>query len=185
MGIGEPFDNYVNLKNALNIFNHPHGLAIGNRHITISTCGLIPRILQMARDFPQVNLAISLHAPTNELRNQLMPINQKYNLENLLITIKKYLAITNRRISFEYILLHGINDSDMHAEQLGKLLKGVLCYVNIIVYNKINEQQFIPSKRYLPFMQILKKYGIITTKRLERGIKINAACGQLRAQQIK
>jgi 23S rRNA (adenine2503-C2)-methyltransferase len=185
MGIGEPFDNYDNLKQALNIFNNHYGIAIGSRHITVSTCGIVPKILQFAREFPQINLAISLHAPTNDLRNQLMPINKAYNLETLIKTIKEYLAITNRRISFEYILLKDINDSDLHAEQLGKLLKGLLCYLNIIVYNQIQEKQFIPSSRYLSFMQILKKYGIVVTKRLERGIKINAACGQLRAQQIK
>jgi 23S rRNA (adenine2503-C2)-methyltransferase len=184
MGIGEPFDNYDNLSKALKIFNNHYGLAIGNRHITVSTCGLIPKILEFAKDFPQINLAISLHAPSNELRNELMPINKSYNLQKLIKTVKEYLAITNRRISFEYILLKNINDSDQHAEGLGKLLKGLLCYVNIIVYNSVNEKQFKPSNRYVQFMNILKKYNLIVTKRLERGIKINAACGQLRAQKI-
>jgi 23S rRNA (adenine2503-C2)-methyltransferase len=183
MGIGEPFDNYDNLKQALNIFNNHYGIGIGNRHITVSTCGLTPQILQFAKDFPQTNLAISLHAPTDELRNQLMPINKNYNLSMLIDTVKQYIDITNRRVSFEYILLKHINDSNQHAEQLGKLLKGLLCYVNIIVYNPINKKEFIPSNRYLIFMEILKKYGVMTTKRLERGIKINAACGQLRALQ--
>jgi 23S rRNA (adenine2503-C2)-methyltransferase len=185
MGIGEPFDNYVNIKNALNIFNNHHGLAIGSRHITVSTCGLVSKILEFAKDFPQVNLAISLHAPNDELRNKLMPINKAYDLKILIKTIKQYLTITNRRISFEYILLKDINDSNQHAEQLGKLLNGLLCYVNIIVYNQVNENEFKPSNRYLEFMNILKKYNIVVTKRLERGIKINAACGQLRAQQIE
>jgi 23S rRNA (adenine2503-C2)-methyltransferase len=185
MGIGEPFDNYDNLKHALDIFNNHYGIALGNRHITVSTCGLAPKILQFAKDFPQVNLAISLHAPTDELRNQLMPINKAYNIEILMNTIKKYLQETKRRISFEYILLKDINDRDEHAEQLGKLLKGLLCYVNIIVYNNVNEKKYLPSNRYIPFMKILKKYYVIATKRLERGIKINAACGQLRAEQLK
>jgi 23S rRNA (adenine2503-C2)-methyltransferase len=185
MGIGEPFDNYDNIKNALSIFNNHYGIAIGNRHITISTCGIVPKIEQFPYDFPQVNLAISLHAPNDKLRSQLMPINNAYNLEQLIKSIKKYLSITNRRISFEYILLKGINDSDEHAEQLGRLLEGMLCYVNIIVYNNINENDFQPSDRYKQFMNILKKYGVMTTKRLERGAKIDAACGQLRAKQIK
>ncbi|MDR3257648.1 MAG: 23S rRNA (adenine(2503)-C(2))-methyltransferase RlmN [Mycoplasmataceae bacterium] len=185
MGIGEPFDNYDNIKNALSIFNNHYGIAVGNRHITISTCGIVPKIEQFPYDFPQVNLAISLHAPNDKLRSQLMPINNAYNLDQLMKSIKKYLSITNRRISFEYILLKDINDSDDHAKQLGKLLEGMLCYVNIIVYNNINEHDFQPSDRYKSFMNILKKYGVMTTKRLERGTKINAACGQLRAKQIK
>jgi 23S rRNA (adenine2503-C2)-methyltransferase len=185
MGIGEPFDNYDNLKQVLNIFNNHYGIAIGSRHITVSTCGLINHILQFAQDFPQVNLAISLHAPTDELRDKLMPINKTYNLKKLITTIKQYINLTNRRISFEYILLKNINDSDLQAEQLGQLLEGLLCYVNIIVYNQVHEKRLKPSDRYLPFMKILRKFGITVTKRLERGIKINAACGQLRAQEIK
>ncbi|MDR1234966.1 MAG: 23S rRNA (adenine(2503)-C(2))-methyltransferase RlmN [Mycoplasmataceae bacterium] len=184
MGIGEPFDNYDNLKQAINIFNNHYGIAIGSRHITVSTCGLAPKILEFAKDFAQVNLAISLHAPNNYLRNQLMPINKKYDLKILMNSIKTYLSITNRRISFEYILLEGINDFNELAEELGKLLKGMLCYVNIIVYNNVNETKYRPSNKYLSFINILKKYGIIATKRLERGIKINAACGQLRANHI-
>jgi 23S rRNA (adenine2503-C2)-methyltransferase len=185
MGIGEPFDNYENIKNALTIFNNHYGIGLGNRHITVSTCGMVPKIEQFAKDFPQINLAISLHAANDKLRSELMPINEAYNLDLLMKSIKNYLALTNRRISFEYVLLKDVNDGDVDAEQLGKLLKGMLCYVNIIVYNNINEHDFQPSTRYQSFMNVLKKYGVMATKRLERGIKINAACGQLRAKQIK
>jgi 23S rRNA (adenine2503-C2)-methyltransferase len=185
MGIGEPFDNYANLKEALNIFNNHYGIAIGNRHITVSTSGILPYILQFGKDFPQINLAISLHAPNDSLRSQLMPINKKYDIVNLMNTVKKYLKITKQRICFEYILLKNINDIDEHAEQLAKLIKGLSCYVNLIVYNNVSENVYHPSKRFIPFMQILQNHGIITTKRLERGIKINAACGQLRIRQIE
>jgi 23S rRNA (adenine2503-C2)-methyltransferase len=185
MGIGEPFDNYENLSNALMIMNNHYGLAIGNRHITVSTCGIIPKILQFAKDFPQVNLAISLHATNNELRSKLMPINNAYPLDKLISVLKQYLKITNRRISFEYILLKDINDHDIHIKQLGELLKGMLCYVNLIIYNQVNEHNFKPSNRYQEFINGLKHYGIIATKRLERGSEIAAACGQLRVSNLK
>jgi 23S rRNA (adenine2503-C2)-methyltransferase len=182
MGIGEPFDNFDNLKIAIDIFNDHHGIALGSRHITISTCGIPPKIIDLAHQFPQINLAISLHAPDDTLRNQLMPINKKYNIKMLIDTVNQYIKITNRRVSFEYILLKDINDSVDCAHRLGKLLKGMLCYINIIVYNNVNEKKYKPSDKYASFMEILRTYGLTVTKRLERGIKINAACGQLRAK---
>jgi 23S rRNA (adenine2503-C2)-methyltransferase len=180
MGIGEPFDNYDNLTNALNIFKDHFGIGVGARHISVSTCGLVNKFEDFAKNFPQMNLAISLHAPNDEIRNKLMPINQKYNLKCLIENVKKYIKMTNRRLSFEYILLDGINDQEKHAIELGKLLKGILCYVNIILYNKVNEYNFKSSHRVKEFGAVLNKYGVKHTKRLERGINIDAACGQLR-----
>jgi 23S rRNA (adenine2503-C2)-methyltransferase len=122
-------------------------VALGSRHITVSTCGLVPIIEKFAKDFNQINLAISLHAPNDELRNQLMPINKVYNLNSLITAIKKYVDITNRRVSFEYVLLENINDKPEHIKQLAKLLKGVLCYLNIILYNNVTEHSFKPSRK--------------------------------------
>jgi 23S rRNA (adenine2503-C2)-methyltransferase len=180
MGIGEPFDNYSNLAKALHIFKEHFGIAIGARHITVSTCGLINCFKDFAIDFNQMNLAISLHAPNDEIRSQLMPINKKFHLKLLMDSINEYTKHSNRRISFEYILLENINDQDIHAHQLCKLLKGLLCYVNIILYNQVNEYSYKPSSRIKQFCAILNKNNIKHTKRLERGRQINAACGQLR-----
>lgn len=180
MGIGEPFDNYQNLSNAINIFKDHFGIAVGSRHITVSTCGLINRFSDFAKNFNQINLAISLHAPNDEIRNELMPINKTYNIKALFEAINQYFKHSNRRISFEYILIDGINDQDRHALELCKLLKGLICYVNIILYNSVNEYKYKPSKRIKQFCAILNKHNIKHTKRLERGLSINAACGQLR-----
>lgn len=185
MGIGEPFDNYENLVKFIEIINHDHGLAIGSRHITVSTCGLVPKILEFA-DFPyQVNLAISLHASTNELRNQIMPINKAYPLEILIESLKKYIKKTNRRVTFEYILLSGINDTKKDAECLAQLVTGMNCYINLIPYNETNNLEFKRSKRdtILEFYDILKKNKINATIRREFGSKISAACGQLRSKK--
>jgi 23S rRNA (adenine2503-C2)-methyltransferase len=185
MGIGEPFDNYDNLKSALFIFNDHYGIGLGSRHITVSTCGVVPKIEQFGKDFPQINLAISLHAPNDELRNKLMPINKAYPISKLMQSIRNYLGTTNRRISFEYILLKDINDHDEHIHQLGKLLQGMLCYVNLIVYNAVDENGYQRSTKAKAFIDGLAKYHVMATKRLECGLKINAACGQLRSQQEK
>jgi 23S rRNA (adenine2503-C2)-methyltransferase len=147
MGIGEPFDNYDNLADALCILNNHHGIGLGSRHITVSTCGVVPMIEKFAKDFGQINLAISLHAPNDKLRDEMMPINKVYNLKSLIGSIKKYLTIANRRISFEYILLENVNDKPEHVAQLAQLLKGILCYVNIILYNNVNEYNFRPSRK--------------------------------------
>ena len=185
MGIGEPFDNYDNLIRFFKIINDPKGLAIGARHITVSTCGLVPKILEFA-DFPlQINLAISLHAPTNELRDKIMPINKAYNLNELMPAVKKYLEKTNRRVTFEYILLKDINDSEECALNLVKLVKGINCYINLIPYNETNNLEFKRTNtiQIMRFYDILKKNNVSVTIRREFGGKISAACGQLRSKK--
>jgi 23S rRNA (adenine2503-C2)-methyltransferase len=185
MGIGEPFDNYDCVADAIKILNQPQGIGLGARHITVSTCGIANKIMQFAQDFPQVNLAISLHAPNDSLRSKLMPVNKAYPLEELITILKRYIKQTNRRVTFEYILLDQVNDQDIHAQALAKLVKGLLCYINLIIYNKIPECDFLPSKRLDMFSQKLTQLKIMNTKRLERGKNILAACGQLRAQHGK
>jgi len=185
MGIGEPFDNYLNVTKFVEIVNHAKGLQIGARHITISTCGLVPKILEFA-DFPyQVNLAVSLHAPTNEKRDMIMPINKAYPLEVLIPAIKKYIEKTNRRVTFEYIMLNGVNDSTSDANKLCDLLRGINCYVNLIPYNETNNIGFKRSKKdtILQFYDIIKKRNIGVTIRREFGSNISAACGQLRSKK--
>ena len=152
MGIGEPFDNYDNVMNFVRIVTSNKGIDLGSRHITISTCGVIPGIEKFMNDFDQVNLAISLHAPNDKIRNQIMPISKAYKLNKLIETIKKYIDKTNRRVTFEYIMLDGINDSIECAKELSKLLKGINCYVNLIPYNETENIQFKRSKK----VQILK-----------------------------
>lgn len=185
MGIGEPFDNYDEVTKFIEIINHDLGLAIGARHITVSTCGLIPKIKEFM-NFPyQVNLAISLHAPTDELRCQIMPVANAYPLKDLMQTIQKYIAKTNRRVTFEYILLQGINDSKECAESLAKLVSGMNCYINLIPYNETENIGYKRSKEETirEFYDILKKNHTSVTKRKEFGSKISAACGQLRSKK--
>ncbi len=182
MGIGEPLDNFQNVTTALKTIICQHGLEIGSRHITISTCGLCDKIIDFAKVLPQVNIAISLHASNDSIRNELMPINKTYPLAKLIATCKQYLEISNRRLTFEYILLDGINDSDENALELVGLLKGLLCYVNLIPYNETYLSNFKRSKRVKQFFNILNKNKLQATIRLERGTKIAAACGQLRIQ---
>lgn len=185
MGIGEPFDNYDNVTRFIEIINDPKGLQIGSRHITISTCGIIPKIEEFM-DFPyQVNLAISLHAANNELRSKLMPINKVYPLDKLIPCLKKYLTKTNRRLTFEYILLNGINDSEEDAQELARLLKGINGYVNLIPYNETSHFEYKRSNplQIMKFYDILKKNKISVTIRREFGSKISAACGQLRSRK--
>ncbi len=184
MGIGEPFDNYDNVMNFVRIVTSNKGIDLGCRHITISTCGVIPGIERFMNDFNQVNLAISLHAPNDKIRNEIMPISKAYKLEELMSTIKKYIAKTNRRVTFEYIMLKDINDSIDCAKELATLLKGINCYVNLIPYNETENIQFKRSKKVqiLAFYDILKKNGIAVTIRREFGGNVDAACGQLRAK---
>ncbi len=185
MGIGEPFDNYDEVTKFIEIINHDLGLAIGARHITVSTCGLIPKIKEFM-NFPyQVNLAISLHAPTDELRRQIMPVANAYPLKDLMQTIREYIAKTNRRVTFEYILLQGINDSKECAESLAKLVSGMNCYINLIPYNETENIGYKRSKEETirEFYDILKKNHTSVTKRKEFGSKISAACGQLRSKK--
>jgi len=185
MGIGEPFDNYDNLIKFFKIINHPKGLAIGARHITVSTCGIIPKILEFS-DFPlQINLAISLHAPNNEIRDKIMPINKAYPINDLIPALKTYLEKTNRRLTFEYIMLDGINDSEECAKELANLVKDINCYINLIPYNETNNIEFKRTKtiQIMRFYDILKKSRVNVTIRREFGGNIDAACGQLRSKK--
>ena len=184
MGIGEPFDNYDNVMNFIRIITSNKGIDMGSRHITVSTCGVIPGIMKFMDDFNQVNLAISLHAPNDEIRNKIMPISKAYKLNDLMDTIKLYIAKTNRRVTFEYIMLDGVNDSLENAKELAKLIKGMNCYVNLIPYNETENIAFKRSKKVqiLAFYDILKKNNIAVTIRREFGGKVDAACGQLRAK---
>ena len=187
MGIGEPFDNYETLLKFLTIVNYPKGLEIGARHITVSTCGIVPKIYEFA-EFPlQINLAVSLHAPTNELRSKMMKINTVYKIEELIEALKYYLDKTNRRITFEYILIKGVNDSDKDAFDLIKLVRNINCYVNLIPYNEVitNPYKATSHERCEEFFEILRKNGVNATLRMEHGNDVAAACGQLRAQAIK
>lgn len=187
MGTGEPFDNYDNLMKALSIVNDPFGLAIGSRHISISTCGLVPKIERFAKENVQYNLAISLHAATDELRNKLMPINKAYNLELLINAVKYYSELNNRRITFEYLLLNNVNDSLEDAKAIKNLIKGLNAYINLIPYNEVeeNEYQSVNDEKALRFYDMLKKEGVAVTLRQKRGTDIDAACGQLRAKEIR
>ena len=183
MGIGEPFDNYINVMKFINIINHPNGIAIGARHITISTCGIIPKIKEFMNENLQVNLAISLHAPNDSLRNEIMPINRAYPLKELISVLKEYVDKTHRRLTFEYIMLKDVNDTKECALELAHLLKNINCYVNLIPYNETSHIEFKKSSQdtILKFYDILKKEGIGVTIRREFGSKVKAACGQLRS----
>ena len=187
MGTGEPFDNYENLMNFLSTVNHDRGLGIGSRHITISTCGIVPRIYDFADEHTQYNLAISLHAPNDTLRDQLMPVNHAYPLKDLMKTIDYYCQENNRRLTFEYILLKGVNDSLEHAKQLAKLLKGYNAYVNLIPYNSVDEKGFksVSHEEAMVFYDYLMKQNVRCTIRKEHGNDIDAACGQLRIKEIQ
>lgn len=187
MGTGEPFDNYVNVLSFIRILNHPYGFAIGARHITVSTCGIVEKIRQYANEGLQVNLAISLHAPNNEIRNKIMAINHKYPLEELMEAVKYYEKTASRRVTFEYILLSDVNDSKECAIELANLIKGTLAYVNLIPFNPVNELKYKRSSgnRVHEFMDTLMKRGINCTIRKEFGTDIDAACGQLRAKNEK
>ena len=184
MGTGEPFDNYDNVMDFVRIVNNQKGLAIGARHITVSTCGLVEGIKKYAREGLQTNLAISLHAPNNELRNQLMKVNKAYPLEVLMEAIKEYEAIANRRVTYEYLLIQDVNDNKENAEELIKLIKGTMGYVNLIPYNETNKNDYKrPSgNRIHAFLDWLIKGGVNATIRKEFGSDIDAACGQLKAK---
>ena len=185
MGIGEPFDNYDNVVDFISIINHPHGIALGSRHITVSTCGIIPKIKEFSELPYQVNLAISLHAPNDLLRNQIMPINKAYPLKELISALEIYLKKTNRRLTFEYIMLAGINDTEKCAKELVELVGHLNCYVNLIPYNETNNLEFKRSStvQIMKFYDILKKNRLNVTIRREFGSKISAACGQLRSKK--
>ena len=183
MGIGEPFDNYDNVIRFIDIINSGKGIAIGSRHITLSTCGIVPKIKEFTNYDKQVNLAISLHAPNNEIRDSIMNINKVYKIEDIISAIKDYIAHTNRRVTFEYIMLKDVNDTVECALELSKLLKGLNCYVNLIPYNETSHIEYkkSDSDTIMEFYDILKKNNICVTIRREFGSKVNAACGQLRS----
>ncbi len=187
MGIGEPFDNYENLMCFLDNANNHKGLEIGARHITVSTCGIVPKIKEYANHQFQINLAISLHAPNNEIRNVIMPINKKYPIETVIDAIKYYMTKTNRRITIEYIMIKDLNDKVVHALELAALLKDLNVYVNLIPYNEVLEAPYKRSTKedMNLFLKTLKENNINATLRKEQGHDIDAACGQLRSQKMK
>ena len=186
MGIGEPFDNYDNFVDFMEIAIDPYGLAIGQRHITVSTSGIVPKIKAFADLETGVNLAISLHAPNNDIRSSIMKINNAYHIEEIIDMVKYYISKTNRRVTFEYIMLKDVNDSKECALELCKLLKGINCCVNLIPYNETENIEFKRSNtsQIGIFYDILKKNNINVTIRKEFGSKVSAACGQLRAKEM-
>ena len=186
MGIGEPLDNYDNVVNAIHIINNPKGLNIGARHISVSTSGLVPKIYQLADENIQCTLSISLHATNNEKRSAMMPVNNSYPIEELIQACKDYIAKTNRRISFEYALAKDNNDNLDDAKELVNLLKGMLCHVNLIPINKIENGQYSKStnENIMKFRDYLNDHGIVATIRRELGSDIDAACGQLRRKNL-
>ena len=183
MGIGEPFDNYDNVIKFIDIVNSDKGLAIGSRHITVSTCGIVPKIIEFSNYDKQVNLAISLHAPNDNLRSSIMNINKVYPIKEVINAIKNYISKTNRRVTFEYIMLKDVNDSARDAKELSNLLKGINCYVNLIPYNETSHIEYKKSSNdaILKFYDVLKKNNIGVTIRREFGSNVKAACGQLRS----
>ncbi len=186
MGIGEPLDNYENVVKFLHNVNHEKGLNIGYRHISLSTCGLVPKIYDLAKENMPITLSVSLHAPNNEIRNSIMPVNKKYPVEELIKACKDYIKTTTRRISFEYSLISGVNDSKENAEELARLLKGMLCHVNLIPVNKIEEREYHKGnkKEIRAFCERLVSLGINATVRRELGSDIQASCGQLRKKLL-
>lgn len=184
MGIGEPFENYDALIRFIQIINHDKGINIGQRHITVSTSGIVPKIYEFADLQLQVTLAISLHAPNTELRSRLMPVNRRFPMADLMEACHYYVNKTGRRISFEYGLFGGVNDQPEHAEELATLLKPIFCLVNLIPVNYVPERDYVrtPKNEIFQFRNILEDRGITVTIRREHGSDIAAACGQLRAQ---
>ncbi len=186
MGTGEPFDNYDALNRMIEILSGPDGLQIGHRSITVSTCGIVPMIYRFADDNPQVGLAISLHAPEDELRKKMMPIARKYSLKDLMKAVRYYVDRTGRRITFEYSLVKDVNDQYEQADTLCRLVKGLNCHINLIPVNPIRERDYVQSekKRVAEFRHILEKNHIQVTVRREMGRDIQAACGQLRKSHL-
>ena len=186
MGIGEPLDNYENVIKAIRILNNPKGLNIGARHISVSTSGLVPRIYDLAKENIQCTLSVSLHASNDEKRSSMMPVNNRYNIAELMRACKDYIALTNKRISFEYALAKDNNDNLDDAKELVNLLKGMLCHVNLIPINKIENGKFTKSsnENIIKFRDYLNDHGIVATIRRELGSDIDAACGQLRRKNL-
>ena len=187
MGTGEPLDNYDNAVKFIRMLSDEHGLNISQRNITISTCGIVPKIKELAQKHLQITLAISLHSPNDEMRRGLMPIAMKYSIDELLDACHYYFKETNRRMTFEYSLVAGVNDQPVHAEELAGRLKGFPCHVNLIPVNPIKERDFKQSmpKSVMEFKKILEKNRVNVTIRREMGADINAACGQLRRKKLQ
>lgn len=187
MGSGEPFENYEATMKFLRIMIHEKGLNIGQRHITVSTSGIVPNIYKFADEDTQINLAISIHAPNDALRSKLMPVNRRYPFQDVIEALRYYLAKTGRRITFEYALIGGVNDREEHAEQLGEVLKDMLCHVNLIPVNYVPERKYVRTSRndIFKFQRKLAEKGINVTIRREQGHDIAAACGQLRAKHME
>ncbi|KXB58624.1 23S rRNA (adenine(2503)-C(2))-methyltransferase RlmN [Gemelliphila asaccharolytica] len=187
MGIGEPFENYTEMMDFIRIINSPFSFNIGARHITVSTSGIVPKIYEFANENTQINFAISLHAPNDEIRSKIMPINKAYSIEKLMTAIKYYQKVTNRRITFEYGLMGRVNDKPEHAYLLAKLIKGLNCHVNLIPINYVPERGYVRTTKenILKFKNILKKNNVNVTIRRTQGDDIDAACGQLRAKERK
>ena len=182
MGVGEPLDNFDNVLKFLTLVSDENGINIGMRNISLSTCGVVTGIYKLMEEKLQLTLSISLHAPDDETRSKTMPVNDRWNIDELLKACKDYIKVTNRRISFEYAMISGVNDSDECARKLGMKLKGMLCHVNLIPVNSVKERSYTKSskERMESFIKILNKYGINATVRRTLGSDINASCGQLR-----
>lgn len=187
MGIGEPLDNYDAVLRFLELINSPDGMNIGMRHISLSTCGLVDRIRKLAQEKLQITLSVSLHAPLNQIRSSIMPVNKKYDVETLLAACKEYFEMTGRRISFEYAMIRDVNDSLEVAEALAAKLSGIAAHVNLIPLNDIEESPLKPSHRkaVMEFQQVLESHGIAATVRRTLGSDIDASCGQLRRKYEK
>lgn len=186
MGIGEPLDNYENVIKFLHNVNNPDGLNIGYRHISLSTCGLVDKIKMLGDEKLPITLSVSLHAPNNEIRDTIMPVNKKFRVEELIKACKEYISKTNRRISFEYSLISGVNDSEKNAEELARLLKGMLCHINLIPVNHVEEREFYKGDALSirKFQDKLTALGMNATVRRELGSDISASCGQLRKKLL-
>ena len=187
MGIGEPLDNFDNVMRFLELVNSPDGMNISMRHISLSTCGLIPRIDELAAKKLQISLAISLHGPNNEIRNQVMPVNKAYPIEDLLEACRRYYAATSRRIHFEYAMIDGVNDRDEDAREILRRMKGLPAHFNLIPLNHVEESPLKPSSKtqVARFQKLLEAGGITATVRRTLGGDIDASCGQLRRKHIK
>ena len=185
MGMGEPFDNYDEVAKFLRLINSPEGTNLSLRNITVSTCGIIPAIMRFALDFPQVNLAVSLHAPNDEIRRRTMPVAKKYGYDELMKACREYTETTHRRITFEYALIKGVNDSKENAEELAGRLRGWLTHVNLIPLNEVDGREYrtVEGSSVLAFKKLLESRGIAVTVRRTLGSDIDAACGQLRANR--
>ncbi len=187
MGMGEPLLNYEHVTRFLDLITCKEGVNLSARHISLSTCGIVPRIYDLMESRPQFTLSISLHAPNDDIRSSIMPVNRRWGVDELLAACRDYIAVTNRRISFEYAMMSGVNDSDACAAELAQKLKGMLCHVNLIPANEVRENDYVRSsnERLKAFAEILEKNGITTTVRRTLGPDIEASCGQLRRNHEK